>query len=575
MKIIKIEINNYRNLDGIKIYFDDDCNFIVGENNLGKSNLLSMLNTIFSFRSFRYEDFKDITKPIEIILQIKLSDIEIGHFQDLFDTNDYTLINIVCRQINADDNIEFYHLETSTYIQSKVVKCINYVYYDSLRNPISEINFDKGRGVGRFLKSIVSKYIEDNGIKDIDFLDQEKIDALLKSINGKIVKIKSFKDFDISATADDDLESLLTKIVIFKDVKGDALTKSGYGVQFLILVTLSILEKIQFIRQQRKDRGIFEDEKSGLKTISLVLGLDEPEIHLHPYMQRSLIKYLNSIISNKNEDFRELIKDLFDIDSFVGQVIVVTHSPNVILNDYKQIIRFYSENGSTKVISGKELKLDPQLEKHLYLHFPFIKEAYFSRCAIFVEGDTEYACLQHFAQKLLIDFDDLGICVIQARGDAIPQLINIAFQYGLPSVGITDKDDGSKPPTLPNHLQTNLRNFEEEIVAIINDNKEYVLRRIINIYDPKGDKRELVPDTLNKWAYRKYSVVTSEYTAGLRLADIPTGDVTGLISYYITWLSINKSYTLGRLIGETVTINEIPVPYQQIIIAAYRLVNNV
>ena len=118
MRIIRLEIHNFRNLDGVIVSFDEDCNFIVGENNLGKSNLLHLLDTIFSRRSFGDEDFKDITKSIEVVLRLKLMEIEIGHFQDLFDIDDYTTVNIICRQVNIDDNIEFSHLETKTYIQS-------------------------------------------------------------------------------------------------------------------------------------------------------------------------------------------------------------------------------------------------------------------------------------------------------------------------------------------------------------------------------------------------------------------------------------------------------------------------
>ena len=263
------------------------------ENNLGKSNLLSLLNILFTSRAFKYEDFKDPAIPIEIQFQIKLDAVEIGHFQDLFDIENYSLINIAARQINTDDNINFYHLETDTFISPQVVRCINFVHYDSLRNPITEINFDKGKGVGRFLRNIISRHLETNNISNADFLDEAKINALFTSINDKISKIKSFKDFGISASSDDDVENLLSKIVVLKDGKGDGLSKAGYGVQFLILVVLSILDKIQTIQQQRGSRGVFENEALKTRSISLVLGLDEPEIHLHPYMQRSLIKYLN------------------------------------------------------------------------------------------------------------------------------------------------------------------------------------------------------------------------------------------------------------------------------------------
>jgi len=577
MKITKLEIHNFRNLDGVTVLFDDDCNFIVGENNLGKSNLLHLLNILFSHRSFGNEDFKDVTKPIEIFLRIKLTEMEVGHFQDLFDIDDYSTINIICKQTNMDDNIEFFHLETTTYIQPSTVRCINYIHYDSLRNPITEIRFDRGRGVGRFLNSLVSQYLKDNEVTDKDFIEISKVNAFIKAINDKLQKIKSFKDFGISAVPDDDVESLLSKVLVLKDSTGGVLAKAGYGVQFLILVTLSILEKIQAIMQQRKDRGIFENEKTGEKAISLVLGFDEPEIHLHPYMQRALIRFLCAVINNENKDFKSLIKELFDIDNFIGQIIVVTQSPNIILNDHKQIIRFYLDNNSLKIVSGAQLKLNAQLQKHLYLNFPFIKESFFSHCTIFVEGDSEYASLPLFAQKrpTPVDFDDVGICVIQAHGDSIPQLIELASLFGIPSVGLTDKDSGSTVPTLPNHYQTNLRNFEEELVNIINANGEATLRKVVSTYDPKGINREIQFEALNKWALRTYSVVSKEYTDNLKLADITITDLINLKAFYLTWFSINKSYPLGKLIGETLSQAEIPIPYQNIITEALKLVQNV
>jgi putative ATP-dependent endonuclease of OLD family len=581
MKITKLEIHNYRNLDGVHISLEENCNFIVGENNLGKSNLLSLVNILFTSRAFRLDDFKNASLPIEINFQLKLAPIEIGHFQDLFDLDDYSLINITARQDNIDDNIVFFHTETTTYIQPSVVKCLNYIHYDSLRNPVAEINFDKGRGVGRFLRNIISQYLIKNGISDADFLDDSKVNELLSSINEKIVKIKSFQDFGIKASTEDDAENLLSKIVVLKDGKGDSFLKTGYGVQFLILVTLSVLEKLQAIRAQRGDRGIFEDETDGKKSISLIIGLDEPEIHLHPYMQRSLIKYLNSVITNKNAEFKTLIRELFDIDEFIGQVIVVTHSPNILLNDYKQIIRFYSELGVTKIISGSQFNLGEQLHKHLYLHFPFIKEAFFSRCAIFVEGDSEFSSFPLFGKKLSIEFDDLGICVIQAGGDAIHQLIELAIEFGIPSVGVSDKDNGTSPTTLHNHFQTNLRDYEEEIVChLIDSGKEELLRNILKDKDERWLTRKLEKESLNKRLFSKsgqdkYNLGISKFEVDLILTNIDLDDLVSLKSFYLTWFILNKSYPLGMLIGQHLSISEIPAIYQTVITEAKKLVANV
>jgi len=57
MKILKLKINNFRNLNDIEINFHPDITFLVGENNLGKSNLLDLLDIIFNKRHFSEDDF--------------------------------------------------------------------------------------------------------------------------------------------------------------------------------------------------------------------------------------------------------------------------------------------------------------------------------------------------------------------------------------------------------------------------------------------------------------------------------------------------------------------------------------
>lgn len=576
MKITKVEIQNYRNLSGLTIHFDENCNFIVGENNIGKSNLLWLLNSVFTSRSFNSEDFKDQSQSIEIGLQLKLDDIEIGNFENYFSQEDQRLINIIAKQETIDDNIEFFHKETNSPILASKIRYINFIHYDSLRNPITEINFDKGRGVGKFLKNIITRYLQENDLSETEFIEKEKFESAIDTVNSRISKIKTFKDNNISAFLDDDFISLLSKLIILKDAKGDNLTKSGYGIQFLILVTLSVLEKIQYIKQQRKDKAIFESETSE-KAISLVLGLDEPEIHLHPYMQRSLIKYLRAVINNENKDFKQLIKDLFDIDKFIGQIIVVTHSPNIIQNDYHQIIRFFIKNQQLRITCGTQLatlETNSNLQKHLYLHFPFIKEAFFSKCAIFVEGDTEYASLPILGEKDFTDFDDLGICVIQARGESVPKLMQVAEMFGISSVGITDKDNGTKKTDLPNHYQTTLRDFEEEFIdLLLKSDQESTLRAILTQYDSRGINRVMYADTINSRT-SKYKVVDQEYTTDLKLADISTTDFPSFKSYYLTWFSINKSFPVGKLIGDTLSTKQIPDIYKTVLGKAYELAKN-
>lgn len=290
MRIKDISVENYRNLNSATITFDESCNFIVGENNLGKSNILNLLNIIFTRRGFVYDDFNDANLPITVNIRIKLTNDEIGHFEDLFDIDDYTYINIICKQVSPDDNMEFYHLETETYISPTLIKCLNFIYYDSLRNPISEINFDSSKGVGRFLSRMIKDYVSNTDINTNNLVDIEFTNDLLTNVNTKLEKIKSFKDHAIKAVLEGDVSLLFPKLISLQDARGGALSKCGYGIQFLLLVTLSILNKLQTISDQRGETGVFVNEDTGERSISVVLGLDEPEIHLHPYMQRSSLE---------------------------------------------------------------------------------------------------------------------------------------------------------------------------------------------------------------------------------------------------------------------------------------------
>ncbi|RWY52615.1 ATP-dependent nuclease [Mucilaginibacter gilvus] len=563
MQVKKLTIRNYRNLDGQEVQFADTCNFIVGENNLGKSNILNLLQVLFSNRGFRDTDFTDLNNPIEIILQISLADIEIGHFEDLFDVDDYHLINIKCLQENDSDNVNFSHLETGTYIQPAIVRCTNYIYYDSLRNPVSEINFDKGKGAGRFLSSLLAGHIEEKSLKSEDFIKDAPMKALLADVNQKLEKLKAFNDFSFKASSEGDLLSLLSRIVVLKNDKGEPLANSGYGVQFLLLITLSILERIHAIKLQRKDKGIFEDETDHKKSISLIIGLDEPEIHLHPYMQRSLIKYLNKIIANQNSDFQQLIKQLFDIDRFNGQIIIATHSPNILLNDYRQVIRLYPANG-TRIKSGSQVTLLDKEAKRLHMHFPYIKEAFFSRCVIFVEGDSEESSFPDFAGKMGIDLDELGISVIQSRGGevaAIKLLIELAQKFDIPATGIGDRDN---QPAVAQPLYLTLKkDFEEELVSLIDAGKEGFLENIVKEFE--GDNVTVQTGQLNKYAFKAYSVAAVPYTADLKLADIPKSDIINLKAFYLSWFAGNKSYPLGKLIGEKIDVADIPAIYKTVI----------
>lgn len=150
-KIIRIE--NYRNLSGLVFEFNKEINFIVGENNVGKTNLLELLNKIIRIGKFSEQDFYNVKEPIKVVFQVTYDDDELGFFENIFDVDDELSITITATQENVDSRIEYSHAYSQTYINPKTIKMLNFIYYSSLRFPNKELNFSKNVGTDR--KSVV------------------------------------------------------------------------------------------------------------------------------------------------------------------------------------------------------------------------------------------------------------------------------------------------------------------------------------------------------------------------------------------------------------------------------------
>jgi len=532
-----------------------------------------VLNTIFNRASFIETDFNKPKEPIEVLLKLTLDNIEIGLFEDLFDPQESDTINITARQETIDDNIQFFHEESGANIPPSSVKCLNYIYYDSLRNPTTELTFDKRKGVGRFLNHIFNKYLEAEGIEDIDFIDRGELNKLLEFINENLSKIKSFQEFSILANLEEDTHNLLARIVTLKDDKNLNLQSSGYGVQFLSLICLTIFEKLLTTSRYKREKGIFEDD-DGNKHVPLVLGLDEPEIHLHPYMQRSLIRYLMNIIANKDSGFMEVISNIFSIDRFLGQIIISTHSPNILLSDYKQIIRFYKDNEDEIVVkSGQEISLEDNVEKHLLKNMPYVKEAFFSKCVILVEGDTELGAFPVFAEKIKIDLDDYGISVIQAgSANSIPPLMEMLDQFGVNTVALMDADKYDKKcEDMENLYSTDKQDFEDEIVSIcLEKEKQDVLKDIVKNSEVRGLRHRIEKNKLNS-IISKYDIEMEDVDEDY---DFRTDDIDLLYPLFLAWLN-KKSIVLGRTLAENLPNSLIPAKFKEVIEAAVAVSQNV
>lgn len=465
-----VEINNYRNLTGKTITFNDTLNFLIGENNIGKTNILELINICLAIGKFVETDFNDITLPIKIKFKVKYSNEEIGYFEDNFDVDDSNSITLVAVQDSVDERINYYHdTPNQTKISMATIRTMNILYYYAQRMPSKEVDFRKTSGSGKVLNYLIQHSLEQSEIQEKDILKKTKLKNIVKNVNRQIKKINTITGDSVSAYVDTEVDKLVCRLLGLGDESGRELSSLGEGVQYAFNILLQIIEIIYNVKTTRKPED-FEERlinRDGKKLFPLFLVLDEPEVHQHPYRQRSLIRKIKALIENNNQEFLNLLKDLFDIDGLTGQIFIATHSPNILLDNYRQFIRLYKSTGTNsqlKIVSGMNVVIDDKLYKHMLHNFIYLKEAMFSKCIIFVEGDTENGAIPVFAKRMGLDMDERGIGVIKLDGaDSVKRCMALYKSFGIKSIAIIDKDKKGSYGSEPDVYFTKANDYEEDV----------------------------------------------------------------------------------------------------------------
>ena len=583
MRISCVKVNNYRNIDGIEVTFNPECNYIIGENNIGKSNFLTLLATVCSGKSFDEKDFADSEKPIEVELDIKLLPNEQGFFGDNFSTEDASLLKIRYHQTIRDAYPTIVSADSNESIPPKQLRKLNFLKYETTSVPSKELRLDTQKGAGLLISTIIKRF---NDSAACAFLDTTQVDRLMEFINGYLEKIRSFRDYSIKATVSPDSTEMLTKLFYLSDGIRK-IESTGSGVQYMAMASINIL--CQIMELYKSKSVLFEDllytDSDGKKLLPLILSIDEPEVHLHPYLQRSLIGYYKRILCNKDTEFVDLLKTLFNVDGISGQIIIVTHSTDALIGDYRNLIRFYKKENITSVISGYALRPTPgnnnagrikaETEKHLIMHFPEVKEAFYAKCALLIEGETEYGCIHKFAEKIGISLDDYGICVINARGqNSIKPLRQLFTFFAIPSVAIYDGDVKDDHTATPDEFYTTELCFEIEIVkTLFAAGKTDLVRAIALDMDNNACSVPLDANFVRNH-FKKMNIDIDSYTPK-KLNDVSDDDEKDFCRMFSAWFMAKKGVLLGRIIGEATPTENIPVCYSSAIKKAQEVATNV
>jgi putative ATP-dependent endonuclease of the OLD family len=584
MRIECVKVHNYRNIDGITVCFNPESNYIIGENNLGKSNFLALLSTVCNGKGFDDKDYADSAQPIEVELDIRLQTHEQGFFGDNFSPDDSLLLKIRYRQTIQDAYPTIVSADSNESIQPKLIRKINYLKYETTADPNKELRLDTQRGAGLLVSSIIERFITDSETAPV-FLNDAQVSSLTEFINQHLGKIRSFKEYSLKATVAPNAAEMLTSLIYLSD--GDRkINTTGSGVQYMAMATINILCQIMDIYKSKSAPFVDQlyTDGDGKKLLPLVMSVDEPEVHLHPYLQRSLIGYYKRILHNEDAEFVELLKLCFGIDGISGQLIIVTHSTDALVGDYRNLIRFYKNENKTEVVSGYALRPIPHStnagrikaedEKHLIMHFPEIKEAFYAKCAVLVEGETEYGCIHAFAEKVGVSLDDYGICVINARGEgSIKPLRQLLRLFAVPSIAIYDGDIQAGHTPNADEFFTQELCFEIEIIqTLVSKGRTDLVRQIARDMSSNAETVELDLNFVRKH-FNKMGIDLTAYIPK-KLSDVDDSDGSDFCNMFSAWFMAKKGVLLGRIIGDALTAELVPDCYTNALNKAQEVARN-
>ncbi len=206
MKLCKIWFDNYRNLSGVTLFFDSSCNFLVGENSIGKSNALDCIVSIFEKKSFLPTDFYDVNLPIVVNIELK------------------------------------YKENQNNYKYRKAIIKIRQYYGDS----VCFLDQDESECSIELLDSLKAVFVDDNARltkEDVALFSEEEKNKLKKLLSNLDIVKRSH------GLGSDNLESFFSE------------QGAGSNYSYYILeIVLSILQKIKFSRDENYECLLLLDQ---------------------------------------------------------------------------------------------------------------------------------------------------------------------------------------------------------------------------------------------------------------------------------------------------------------------------
>lgn len=443
MKIEQIYIHNYRSIKDSIIRMQD-YSLLVGENNVGKSNIIDAIRCFYDEIKFEnsdlcnYRDSEDSVSWIEMCFILTQEE-----YDDLKDEYKIENCKLKVRKFltsyqSCKPAIYGYTkdgLESTPFYGAKNVqqgKFGKIVYIPAILDVKENVKLTGSSSLRNLLEIAFNSTLE----KDVNY--QEFSDSINK-LTGSMKNQKDGALFTLENNINQEIDdwgikinfslktptaSDLLKNMLDYNMKDDAqdvsLEKLGTGFQRHFIYNLIKLST-NYIAPKEKDGKDFTPNMT-------LLLFEEPEVFLHPSAQEILSLYLRKFSTQST-----------------NQVLVSTHSSQFVsmnIIDINTIIRLEKNNGITNIFQTSLSSKEVEECKNLVFFDRPRSDLFFAKKVILVEGPTEYMLFNYFKQKNRINIETTnGVACIDTIGKlSMPYFIKILKNFNIRYSALFDLD---------------------------------------------------------------------------------------------------------------------------------------
>lgn len=451
MKITRVEIANWRSIKYVDFYPEDIC-ILVGANNAGKTNILSAINFILGERwpmpaNLDDSEFYGRNRANSIYIRLCLDHPTVSQIE--FDTSKLQYA------LNATDN----HGRPVRPFTNAHREDLAFAYVDASRNYERQFSTSRWSIFGQALRHL-HQTLKNSGDQLVrlreamntahDLLQTDQYRAFEKELKEAFAAQLKTARYDVSfefrTLEETNLYRSLYPTLVERGVARNPL-EVGSGVRNVLVLAL-------FQAFAKSFRG------------DAVLGIEEPELYLHPHAQRSLMKQFETLAAAGNQLF---------ISTHSAHFLDVARSDRIVrverCEDEEDDICTQVETASSEELLAARKGLHPDREMTVESVRAFVKnvrtaemtEAFFAHAVIVVEGPSEREAIPVFARAQGFDFDEHGVSIVSAGGkSAIDTLFQLYDLHGLETYTVFDNDGGRPSEKAANHTLCRLHGLKEE-----------------------------------------------------------------------------------------------------------------